>query len=149
MGRCRACAGGCVQCNPNNTGSQGVTVWTRQHCRACPAPPPSSSYTMISRHGAAACCWLLLSWLSFTNVFVAAQSTPESVVTPFSNLPSRLFFFDDSEVGLLYFAVEMEVVNFLSRSLFIMTRNTEISTCPLTKAEVGNRQTGYRMGSLP
>lgn len=124
---------------------------TRQHtvCQAVPPPPPSSTYTMISRHSAAACCWLLLSWLSFTNVFVTAQSTPDSVITPFSNLPSRLFFFHDSEVGFLYFGVEIRSFLFLSRLPSIMIRNTGISTCPLTKAKAGNRLMGYRMGPLP
>ena len=88
-------------------GNSAAGGWTTTAVTGLSHTPPPSTSTMISRQGAAALCWVLLSWLSFTNVFVAAQSTPESVITPFSNLPSRLFFFDDSEVSLLYFGVEM------------------------------------------
>lgn len=60
-----------------------------------------------SMHSVAACCWALLSWLSFISVLVTAQSDPESVVTSFNNLPARLFFFDDTDVRVLYPAIEM------------------------------------------
>ena len=106
--------------------------------------------TMFSRHGAAACYWVLLSWLSFITVYVVAQSTPESAVTSFSNLPSRLFFFDDTEVSVLYSGVDRQYSFFsLSRSLSIMTHYMGMSTCRLTKAELGIWQRGYQVGRLP
>ena len=78
--------GGCVK-----TLSQLTT--TAVYNKAC---PPTS--IMMSRHRTAACCWALLSWISFASVFVTAQQQPDSVVTSFSNLPNRLFFFDDTDV---------------------------------------------------
>ncbi|KAF8798604.1 vacuolar protein sorting/targeting protein 10 [Phlegmacium glaucopus] len=57
----------------------------------------------------AARCWALLSWLSFIAVFVAAQSKPESIITPFNNLPERLFFFDDTDVALFHDLAERNV----------------------------------------
>ena len=68
-------------------------------------PPQSSTSTMIRRHRAIACCWALLSWLSFFVIFASAQSQPDSVVTSFSNLPAQLFFFDDTDVSIIVFGV--------------------------------------------
>ncbi|KAH9479087.1 vacuolar protein sorting/targeting protein PEP1 [Psilocybe cubensis] len=59
------------------------------------------------RNGAAALCRALL--LSLSTVFVAGQSQPDHTISSFSNLPARMFFFDDTESVIYHDSMQGDV----------------------------------------
>ena len=62
--------------------------------------PPTATMTRRRRGGvASALCRAAV--LSLSALFVAAQQ-PESTINSFNNLPARLFFFDDTEVSVVF-----------------------------------------------
>ncbi|PPQ80721.1 hypothetical protein CVT25_001841 [Psilocybe cyanescens] len=59
------------------------------------------------RNGATALCRTLI--LSISALFVAGQSQPDHTINSFSNLPARIFFFDDTESVIYHDSMQGDV----------------------------------------
>src|SRR5260221_1684264 len=85
-------------------------------------------------------------------LFVQAQNLPEVKVNYFQNLPARLYFFDDATVRG-HISNNRAICRRHSppppRTLHTMTSYRATSTCPPTRAKIGNAQRTFPKGTRP